>query len=93
MRNEDDLLMTNRMENPFIAVKIFPCPTCNWPLVVSSRFEVRPDDDVLDGEQSRDLHCAMCGWRGTLLGDRAEWRKVVEWNLEIDSEHHINKTK
>jgi hypothetical protein len=67
------------MENPFIAIKLFPCPSCNWPLLVSSRFEVKPEVEVLDD------------WRGTLLGKQAVWHQVVEWNPEIRVKRHMNK--
>jgi hypothetical protein len=82
--------MPEPMRYPLIAIKLFPCAKCNWPLLVSSRSDVPLSEDILDTEPSI-LHCVMCDWRGSLPGVQAKWRTVVEWTAEIHSEHHMNK--
>lgn len=59
-----------------------PCRTCNYPCVITTKFDHNPTHDELDRHVFH-ASCDNCGERQTRVGGDAFKRTIVEWALEI----------
>jgi len=76
----------SKVHGPFIVAAYIPCQTCNYPCVLTHKFDHNPTDDELD-RQVFYASCDNCGERQTRVGRDAFKRTVVEWGLEIRPPH------
>lgn len=67
---------------PFIVAAYIPCHTCNYPCVITQKFDHDPTHDELDRHVFH-ASCDNCGERQTRVGRDAFKRTIVEWELEI----------
>ena len=74
------------MNGPFIVAAYIPCQTCNYPCVVTRKFDHNPTDEELDRHAFHAV-CDNCGERQTRVGRDAFKRTVVEWSLQIQNPH------
>jgi hypothetical protein len=81
-------------KGPYIVAAFIPCTNCNYPCVITTRFEEYPSNEALDRHVFQAT-CENCGQIQTRVGADAFQRTVVEWGLEIRSPRpeEILKTK
>jgi hypothetical protein len=65
-----------------IVAAYIPCQTCNYPCVITQKFDHDPTHDELDRHVFH-ASCDNCGERQTRVGHEAFKRTIVEWELEI----------